>query len=105
MVRWFGQERSGDGFISYMSLCVYPLLQTALCRSQAWPSLVWSANGPCRPGVPLWAPALPTLLMATDVLARVQLTSAGNEMHHCPERDLKRALTSWSNLTSVHKNH
>lgn len=82
-----------------------PLFYRHQCVRHPNLTVVWfqQGNGPCRPFFPQWAsewslcphmrsvgPALPTLLIAGDVLDSVQLTSKGSQIHHCPKRNLWR---------------
>ncbi len=91
-------------------LCFHPLfaslLKTPVCQAskpgwglvlarqwamQAFFSPQWACEWSLCPHMRSVGPALPTLLIAGDVLDSVQLTSKGTEIHHCPKRNLWRA--------------
>ena len=50
----------------------------------------WAPEWSLCPHMRSVGPALPTLLIAGDVLDSVQLTSEGTEIHHCPKGNLWR---------------
>lgn len=50
----------------------------------------WASEWSLCPHMSSVGPALPTLLIAGDVLDSVQVTSKGTEIHHCPRGNLWR---------------